>query len=345
MITDCNIILFFEYDMVQPTNADTLDQHFEQTLRRVRTELESGEMTELEFECVTKDETFHVIIEGLLDDQKKRVAYSALRDCFRRRGVSRYVFTGRALSTKTPAHGLMINPLERAEWVDVIAVERNGVWKYAYAEITRNGGAVTVGPWKVSEYLRMGNWSDDRPVEAWLLDLLEQSYFDEAPRLERPWAKNLSKVQFLQHKEIFLQLNRLISDLSENEGESEAIFVAIETVLRSIVKDMGSPTRAEKFASVLREHPDKFPMFPTVSFQVSSAHHADVYVALLRGFSSEQRERGHSLRAIFRAFMHVYMFIGSHAIGGLNLADRIVEWSREAPGQAAEKCDCGQTLH
>jgi hypothetical protein len=29
MITDCNIILFFEYDMVQPTNADTLDQHFE----------------------------------------------------------------------------------------------------------------------------------------------------------------------------------------------------------------------------------------------------------------------------------------------------------------------------
>jgi hypothetical protein len=335
---DCDIILSTEYDILDIIQSKTrivgtLDEHFEYTLGDVRRQLESGQLSDLEFECVTKDGTFDVTIEdGLLNDPKNRVAVSALRDCFRRRRVSRYVVTGRAL---------MINPPERAEWAHVIAVERNGVWKYAYAEITRDGGAVTVGPWKLSEYPRMGNGSDDRPTEAWLLDLLEQSDSDKASKLEVPWVRKLPKVKLSQHKEIFLQLERLIIDLLENEDESEAIFLAIETVLRSIVKEMGSPTRARKFVSVLREYPDKFPMFATEPFRVSSAHHADVYTALLRDFSSEQRERGHRLRAIFRAFMHVYMFMGSQVIGGLNLADRIGKWSREAPGQS----DGGQTLH
>ena len=278
------------------------------------------------------------IEDGLLNDPKHRVADSALRNCFRRRGVNRYVVTGRALMT---------NPPERAEWAHVIAVEGNGVWKYAYAEITRDGGAVTVGPWKLSEYPRMGNWSDDRPTEAWLLDLLEQRDSDEASILERIFTGKLPKKQLVsQHREIYRQLGPLVSSLFKNDAdESEAIFLAIETVLRSIVKDIGSPRRAENFARVLRECPDKFPMFAPEPFRVSSAHHADVYTPLLRSFSSKQRERGHSLRAMFRAFMHLYMFVGSHCIGGLNLADRIVEWSREVPGHAAEKSDCGQTLH
>ena len=39
--------------------------------------------------------------------------------------------------------------------------------------------------------------------------------------------------------------------------------MALESVLRSIVKDMGS-RRLGEFARFLRDYPDKFPMFSTV---------------------------------------------------------------------------------
>jgi hypothetical protein len=213
---DCDIILSTEYDILdiiqcKRRTVGTLDEHFEYTLGNVRRQLEGGELSDLEFECVTKDGTFDVIIEdGLLNDPKMRVADSALRDCFRRRGVSRYVVTGRALMTDPP---------ERAEWAHVIAVEGNGAWKHAYAEITCDGGAVTVGPWKLSEYPRMGNWSDDRQTEAWLLDLLEQSDSDEASILERIFTGKLPKKQLVsQHRKIYRQLAPLVSSLFKNDG-------------------------------------------------------------------------------------------------------------------------------
>jgi len=47
-------------------------------------------------------------------------------------------------------------------------------------------------------------------------------------------------------------------------GDLQAMFMALESVLRSIVKDMGSPKGIGEFARFLRDNPDKFPMFSTV---------------------------------------------------------------------------------
>jgi hypothetical protein len=67
----------------------TLDQHFDNTLRRVRTEFErTGEVAPV-FECMTDNEIFHVSANWP-DRRAKAAAWTALRDSFRRRGVNRY---------------------------------------------------------------------------------------------------------------------------------------------------------------------------------------------------------------------------------------------------------------
>jgi hypothetical protein len=112
-------------------------------------------------------------------------------------------------------------------------------------------------------------------------------------------------------------------------GDPVAMFMALESVLRSIVKDMGSPKGVGQFARFLRDHPDKFPMFSTVPDQVPSARHVCSCTATLRRFSCEKREVGHTPSAIFGAFMNMYLYMGSQAIGAVNLAERIENWDPE----------------
>src|SRR5262249_15310273 len=114
----------------------SLDQHFEHMLRRVRTEFErTGEILPV-FECLTDSEIFHVPANWP-DHSAKAAAYAALRDSFRRRGVNRYVFASEGWVGKTPGLTPTDNP-DRGECAQVIAVERNGTRRYAFAEITRN---------------------------------------------------------------------------------------------------------------------------------------------------------------------------------------------------------------
>src|SRR6516165_3582979 len=83
--------------------SSTLDQHFEQTLRRIRTEFgRSGEIHP-RFECVTDAESFDVPAHWP-DRSAKGAACAALRDSFRRRGVNRYVFAGEAWAETPGVH-------------------------------------------------------------------------------------------------------------------------------------------------------------------------------------------------------------------------------------------------
>ena len=107
------------------------------------------------------------------------------------------------------------------------------------------------------------------------------------------------------------------------------MFMALESVLRSIVTDMGSPKDIGGFARFLRDHPDIFPMFSTVPDQVPSTEHLRRCKATLRRFICEKREVGQTNSAIFGAFMNMYMYLGSQAIGALNLARRIEDWDPE----------------
>src|SRR6516162_5172267 len=146
--------------------SSTLDQHFEQTLRRIRTEFgRSGEIHP-RFECVTDAESFDVPAHWP-DRSAKGAACAALRDSFRRRGVNRYLFASEGWVRKTP--GLLpADDPNRGECVQVIAVERNGPRRFAFAEITRNGGTATLGPWQVT---------GDVP-QSWLFELLEDGHSD-----------------------------------------------------------------------------------------------------------------------------------------------------------------------
>ena len=163
----------------------TLDQHFDDMLHRVRTEFERiGEIDPAFFECVTDGEIFHVPANWP-DRGAKVAAYTALRDSFCHRGVNRYVFASEAWVGKTP--GLLpADDPEHGECVQVIAVERNDARRCAVAEITRDGGTATLGPWKVN---------GDVP-QSWLLELLEEGYSDRRPRVEPPAARRLSPSDF-----------------------------------------------------------------------------------------------------------------------------------------------------
>jgi hypothetical protein len=311
----------------------TLDQHFEQTLGRVRAEFERTGEIHPGFECVTDAEIFHVPAHWP-DRSAKGAACAALRDSFRRRGVNRYLFTGECWVAKTPGLRPADDP-DRGESVQVIAVERNGLRRYAFVEITRNGGMATLGPWQVNGDVPQG----------WLLELLEEGHSDRAVKAEPPPVGRVSTsdfqdladqqpehaAEFRASVEIRTELEDLIADQMQKGANSDpmAMFMALESVLRSIVKDMGSPKGLGQFARFLRDHPDKFPMFSTVPDQAPSTQAARSWKASFRGFSCEKREAGHAVCAIFGAFMNMYMRVGSQAIGALELADRIEDWDPE----------------
>ena len=225
----------------------TLDQHFDETLRRVRSEFElSGEVGS-RFECLTNTDSF-VIPAYWPDGNAKAAACAALRDSFRRRGVKRYLFASECWVGKTaglrPAH----DPA-RGESVQVIAVERNGLRRYAFAEITRNGATATLGPWQVI--------GDSEVPQSWLLELLAEGHSDRAAKAEPAPVGRLSRsdLQDLMHQhpeqarhhhdsfEIHSQLGDLIAGQMQKSagGDAMAIFMAVESVLWSIVKEMGPP--------------------------------------------------------------------------------------------------------
>jgi hypothetical protein len=127
--------------------------------------------------------------------------------------------------------------------------------------------------------------------------------------------------------EIHTQLGDLIADQMQKgaNGDTMAVFMALESVLWGIIKEMGPPKDLGQFARFLRDNPDKFPMFPTVPDEVPSTQHLWSCKDTLQSFSCEKREAGHAPFAVFEAFLNMYMPVGSQAIGALNLADRIEE--------------------
>jgi len=316
-------------------NTATLDQHFDATLRSVRAEFERAGVIHPRFECVTDGKIFHVPARWPHRAARPAV-YAVLRDSFRRRGVNRYVFASEAWVGKTP--GLLpTDDPDRSEGVQVIAVERNGPRRYAFAEITRNGGTATIGPWEVT---------GDVP-QSWLFELLEDGHSDRVPKAEPPPVGRISRPDFQdlmdQHPEqatefrdsleIHSQLGDLMAGQVQKDanGDPHAMYLALETVVRNIVKDQGSPKGVGGFARLLRDHPDRFPMFSIVSDPVPSAlpEHLRHCKATLQHFICEKREAGNTLSALFGAFMNMYLYVGSQAIGALKLADRIENWDPE----------------
>jgi hypothetical protein len=321
-------------------NPTTLDQHFDETLCRVRSEFErTGELHPI-FDCLTNRESFDIPVSWS-DGSERAAACIALKDCFRRRGVKRYVFTSEAWLNETPDL-LSADDSDRGECVQVLAVERNGPRRHAAAEITRNGQRATLGPWQVSR---------DAP-ESWLAELLEEGYSDRSPESEPPPLEEISAADFQdlrsQHPDQTVEfqdpfeIHSELSDLIEYELEKHAgggpvaMFMAMESVLRGIVKDMGSPTRISEFARFLRDHPEAFSMFSTVPDEVPSPQDVRRYKAALQHFYSEKRNAGHLFSSTFGAFINMYMDLGSQAIGALDLADRIENWDPEHQAKLRE---------
>ena len=318
----------------------TLDQQFEKTLRRVRAEFKRTGEIHPRFKCVTDADSFDVPVNWP-DRSAKAAVCAALRDTFRRRRVNRYLFANEGWVRKTLGlPGLLpTDDPNRGECVFVIAVERNGLRRYAFADIMRDGGTAMLGPWQVN---------GDVPP-SWLAELLEEGHSDRGVKAEAPALDRMSNAdfqdladqypeqaaEFRDSVEIYARLEDLIADQMRKGSNVDpiAIFISLESVLCSIVKDMGSPKGLGQFARFLRDHPDKFPMFATVPNQVPSTQDLPSYslwrFSNLWRFSCERREAGHTSFAIFLAFMNMYMRVGSQAIGALGLADRIEDWDPE----------------
>jgi hypothetical protein len=311
-------------------NIATLDQHFDDVLRRARADFERSGAIRPVFECVADGESFDVPAHWP-DRIAKAAACAALRDSFRRRGVNRYVFASEGWVGKTPGLRPTDDPA-RGECVQVIAVERNGPRRCAVAEIMRYGETATLGPWHVS--------ADQR---GWLMELLEEGHSDRALKAEPPPVPRLSArdvqtlmyedaqwTEFRESVEISDQLGDLLADhVLDADSDALSKFMALESILRSIVQDMGSPKDIGAFARFLGDHPDVFPMFATVRDTVRSIERVRHWKANLQRFICEKRELGHPTSAIFGAFMTIYMELGSQAVGALNLADRIETWDPE----------------
>jgi hypothetical protein len=314
--------------------SGTLDQHFEETLRRVRTEFERNGELHPTFECLTDREIFRVPADWP-DRSARAAACIALKDCFRRRRVKRYVFTSEAWASKSPGLLPADDPV-RDECGLVLAVERNGPRRYASAEITRNGATATLGPWQI----------DSEVPPSWLAELLEEGYSDRSPRPEPAPVGELSKADFqdLRYRdpeaaagcEDSFEIHSELSDLIDAELQKHPdvgpidMLMALESVLLGIVKDMGSPTGfIREFARFIRDYPDQFSMFSAGPEQVPSMQHVRVCKTPLAQFNCEKREAGHSLSPIFGAFMNTYMDLGSQVMGALELADRIEAWDPE----------------
>jgi hypothetical protein len=155
-------------------NIATLDQHLNQMLRRVRAEFEQTGRVDFGFECVADGESFHIPVHWP-DHSARAEACAVLRDCFRRRGVNRYIFTSEAwMGSRTPG-STPADDSDRSESVQVIAIERNGPRRHAWAEIKRDGETAMLGPWAVNA---------DAPP-SWLAELLEEGHSDRAPRKSR----------------------------------------------------------------------------------------------------------------------------------------------------------------
>jgi hypothetical protein len=139
--------------------------------------------------------------------------------------------------------------------------------------------------------------------------------------------------------EITDQLRDLMADQLQKDasGDLQAMFMALESVLRSIVRDMGWMNGIGAYARFLRDYPDRFPMFPTVPHQVPlTEHHIRRCKATLRRFICEKRGAGHTNFAIFEAFMNTYISLGCQAIGALALADLIEDWAPEHQAKLRE---------
>jgi hypothetical protein len=248
--------------------------------------------------------------------------------------VQRYVFASEAWAAKTPGLLAADDP-DRDECVQVIAVERNGPRRYAFAEITRSGETATLGPWEV----------DSEVPQSWLFELLEDGHSDRAPKAERPPLGRMSPADFqdlmdehpeeageLQDSvEIHVQLDELLADQVQKDANRDpmTMVMALESVMLKIVKDLGSPKGLGQFARFLKDYPDKFPMFPTVPNQVPSNPQVCRCKATLQRFSCEMREVGHTPSAIFEALINKYLYLGSQAFGALALAERIENWDPE----------------
>ena len=171
-------------------------------LRRVRAEFERTGEIYPGFECLTDGESFRVPANWP-DRSEKAAACSALRECFRRRGVKRYVFVSESWM-KTPGLAPTDDP-NREELVQVIAVERDGPRRWAVAEIMRNGETATLGPWVPGDVAR-----------GWVLELLEEGYSDRSPKAEPPPVGEISMADFQDLSDQRSRASSRISGLGRN---------------------------------------------------------------------------------------------------------------------------------
>ena len=108
--------------------------------------------------------------------------------------------------------------------------------------------------------------------------------------------------------EIYDQLGDLLEDPILNvKSDPVGTFLALESELRSIARNNGTPKGIRGVALFLKDHPDKFPMFPTMRDSVPSIEHGHRCKVSLQRFICEKRNAGSADSALITAFINMYM--------------------------------------
>jgi hypothetical protein len=130
--------------------------------------------------------------------------------------------------------------------------------------------------------------------------------------------------------EIYDQLGSLLEDPILNvRSHPVSTLLALESELRSIAQNNGTPKGIRGAALFLKDHPDKFPMFPTVCDSAPSIEQGRRCKVSLQRFICEKRNAGYADSTLIAAFINMYMHLGSQVIGALGLAARIEAWDPE----------------
>src|SRR5262245_5964688 len=138
-----------------------------------------------------------------------------------------------------------------------------------------------------------------------------------------------SETELRESFEICDKLGDLLEDQINAKSDPPGTFVALESALRRIVRNSASPIGIAGIARFLKDHPDKFPMFPTVRHSVPSMEHVHRCKATLQRFIDEKRKAGCTDSALIGAFINMVLRLGSQTIGALRLAVHIEAWDPE----------------
>jgi hypothetical protein len=318
----------------------SLDDMFDNFKARVRKVFERhGSVGTPTFICIGENGDVFDVAAAWDGAEQKAAVYGALRDAFMKRRVIRYVFASEVW-IGTPGTSATDDP-NRQEGVSVIIVDRNGARKHAVAAIVRNG----------VESPTLSGWEDYPEQQGWLYELIDDAVSDAPPKEEGHCIQRFvhARTEFdqlaaddpdliAQTAEIPALVNRfwnVCGDLRLDSNNQVTTSSAILMVMTGMIDEFGGPVLLRSVAEIVRQSPDKLPMFGSVESpqQPTEAERRRVHNALWK----EALRKDNASNVMISAVVTILVRVGTDLMGSIRLAEMLTYCAEtiEAPTRSA----------